>query len=519
MANIVWEGDDTTDWNTGSNWVGGTKPGASDVAVFDGAVSSLDCLLDSDESILGISVEADYEGTIDLGDTTQTLSLGISGGVIAGHTNSTFDLGDCTVAITGGPWTTVSHAGTWTRGTSTVVFAGTCTINTGLTNDFYKFTISSGTTTIATNNSEVLNDCTINGILSISTGRTLFFASNGSVVLNSGGQFTGDGTARVLFTNSNAGKGVITFNVAGTWDVPVLEIYKPAATFMLTPGNYQSATKFKNDSNTTDYSVSLDAAGTYQFASFELETTGSNGVTLANNTNGPTSITITGDLTIDENVGGTITINDSGQSIDWDIRGDIIDERTGDTFTWTKGTGGGITLNGSADQDIDLMGQLIDAFEIDKSAGALTFSGSFTTVSFIGTDTGTGDLDPNGQTITVAGNCSWAAAFDFNSGATTMNGCSWIVGGNFTADGQTLNATASWVLTVTGTAVASGEGSVQYSNAEAGTEITALGWTDGNNNANWKFVLVTNSISMGGGFDEYDMPIVVRTDKKMRILI
>lgn len=500
MANIVWEGDDTPDWNTGSNWVGGTKPGASDVAVFDGAVSSLDCLLDSDESILGISVEADYEGTIDLGNTAQTLSLGTSGGVIAGHANSTFNLGDCTVAITGAPWTVVDHAGAWNRGTGTVVFVGTCTINTGTTNDFYNLTVTSGTTTISINNSEVINACTINGTLSVDTGRILFVSSSCTVIVSDGGRLTGSGTGIVRFTIPATGKGVTSFHSGGTWDVPVTQILRPATDAVFVPGNYQSAVKVYNNSGDNG-TLTLDN-DVYQFDSFELETISTGSITLANNTNGPTSITINGDLTFDRNSSGVITVNDSGVATDWVITGDVIDE-SASGITWTKGTGD-ITLSGSADQDIDFMGQSIEALEVNKSAGDVTISGAFTTVSFTGTSTGTGDFDPNGQTITVTGNCSWAAAFDLNSGATTMNGCSWIVSGNFTADGQTLNATASWVLTVTGTAVASGTGEVEYSNAGAGTEIKANSgpWTDGGSNTNWNFVAFIGNAQIGEGFDE-----------------
>ena len=121
----------------------------------------------------------------------------------------------------------------------------------------------------------------------------------------------------------------------------------------------------------------------------------------------------------------------------------------------------------------------------------LTGALNIDTGSFTGTSTGTGYFDPNGQTITIGGNCSWAAAFllDSPTSSTTMNGCTWGVGNNFTADEQTLNATATWYLQVTGTAVASGTGSVAYSDASIYTLIDASAgpWTDSGNNTNWNF--------------------------------
>ena len=102
-----------------------------------------------------------------------------------------------------------------------------------------------------------------------------------------------------------------------------------------------------------------------------------------------------------------------------------------------------------------------------------------------------------------------------------MNGCTWVIGGQFTADGQTLNATASWVLTVTGTAVASGTGSVKYSNASGGTRIKAgVGpWTDGENNSNWDFIGVISNLRIGGTILGWEPNIQLLPDKNVKILI
>jgi hypothetical protein len=198
-------------------------------------------------------------------------------------------------------------------------------------------------------------------------------------------------------------------------------------------------------------------------------------------TNAPT--VTTGDLTIDKNSSGNIVIDSTAVAANWIITGDVINEGAA---TWTKGTGT-ITFSGGLPQAIDFQGLTIEDMVVNKSAGAITIGDNFTTDSFTGTSTGAGDFDPNEKTITVTGDCNWAAAFTFDGiGDDVMNGSDWQIGGNFTCDGQTLPATASWDLDITGTAVASGIGDVAYSTA-GGTAITATGWTDNENNSGWIF--------------------------------
>lgn len=186
--------------------------------------------------------------------------------------------------------------------------------------------------------------------------------------------------------------------------------------------------------------------------------------------------------------GGTLTIGNNVSNPSFVARKDVDFTPASGSITWTKGSGT-FTLSGANDQNIDFNSLAIEDIIINKTAGNLVLTNDFTTDSFTGTSTGTGDFDPNGKTITVVGNCSWAAAFDFDAAADCLNGCKFDIGGNFTADGQTLNATAAWYLEVDGTAVASGTGDVEYCDASGFTEIDASAgpWTDSGNNSNWNF--------------------------------
>ncbi|MHC4891732.1 MAG: autotransporter outer membrane beta-barrel domain-containing protein [Planctomycetota bacterium] len=386
MANVVWSSGGSTDGNVAGNWNPARVPTTGDVAYFD-ATSVVNCTFSGNISCDGLNATAAYSGDIDFGDS-KTHTWGASDFTLA-HTGAT-DLGTGTTHNAANcDWTTVDVVGAWTSGTGTVVFTGTCTVNTGLLNGFNNFTVASGTTTISANSTQIFQACTINGTLSVNTSKILY--ASGSIDIGDGGRLTGSGTGEVRFIGSSAGEGVVSFHINGTWDVPIVNILRPNVAAVWAPGNYQSATRIYTNSGISGI-LTLSAAGTYQFNSLELKTTDTGSLTL-NSSNGPASITINGDLAIDEDAGGAIVIDDSGQSVDWTITGDVIDQRTGDTFTWTKGTGD-ITLSGSADQDIDFMGQVIEDIIINKSAGALTFSGAFTTDSFTGTSTGTGDLDP-----------------------------------------------------------------------------------------------------------------------------
>lgn len=68
-ANIVWEGDVSTDWHNGANWAGGVKPGASDHAIFDGDDADKSCVISQDAAAFRITTQDGFnlDLTIDSG--------------------------------------------------------------------------------------------------------------------------------------------------------------------------------------------------------------------------------------------------------------------------------------------------------------------------------------------------------------------------------------------------------------------------------------------------------------------
>ncbi len=337
MANNIWQhGVADNDVNNPNNWSLNRVPIAGDVAYFRGDLPGEDdnCTFSGNLTCDGINVTSNYSGVVDLADKTYTLG---SDGLVCDGTGE-FNCNTATVNVTGGPVDIVDQT-TWTRGTSIIYLAGDCTINTGTTNRLYDLYVSSGTSTLVTNTGRVYNTLTLDGTLNCN-GKTLYLDS--TLIVYPTGSLTSSGTCILFY--SGAGEGITTF--LGTIDVTNLRIDQPAATAVFRPGNYQSNVRVRNTTGVARV-LTLDAAGAYQFGSLEFETTSTGSLTLANDTNGPASITIDGDLTFDKNSTGEIIINGSGQATVWVIKGDVVDQGAA---TWTKGNGT-ITASLAASQD------------------------------------------------------------------------------------------------------------------------------------------------------------------------
>ncbi|MCB0420814.1 MAG: hypothetical protein KDD61_07450 [Bdellovibrionales bacterium] len=87
-----------TNWSTGANWSGGNAPGASDVATFDNTCgSNCNVTVNTDVSIAGINMEANFPGTITHA-SSQTIIVGASGWIMAG---GSFVGGDSNITLNG----------------------------------------------------------------------------------------------------------------------------------------------------------------------------------------------------------------------------------------------------------------------------------------------------------------------------------------------------------------------------------------------------------------------------------
>ena len=409
-------------------------------------------------------------GDADVDMATYNLTLADGGDFLADG-SGTFDAGTGTITLTSGDFNNKDHSGTWTEATSTVVMSGTGkTITTHNSNDFYNLTINGNTEISAstTSSCDVENDLTVaatktltvsqtttvknaiaaNGIISIATNKYLY-AYESTLTVGAAGQITGAGSGYVAIYN-----GTLDNSAGGT--------YSPPSTIM----------HFDNTVNAGTYGGAFTCSNKY----------GASALTFGG------AIVFTGHVVFDSDHASLYTIGNSG-NYTITCQANVSFTETVGTMSITEGTGG-FSFTGTADQVFVNSASLdsIGAVVVNKTGATdkLTLNGPLTCSTFTFTD---GDVDPNGQTITCSGNCGWAAGTTFDDeSADAMNGCEWVVGGNFTADGQTLSATAAWVLTVTGTAVASGTGNVEYGDASGGTEIEAHGWVNNGHNQNWDFL-------------------------------
>ncbi|MCB0391607.1 MAG: hypothetical protein KDD58_09955 [Bdellovibrionales bacterium] len=94
---FLWTGaaDPDQNWSTGANWFGGSSPGNSDTATFDGSCTQCNVTIDGNIDIAGLNMEAGYTGAITQG-TGNTITVGASGWTQAGGTftggNAAIDL-------------------------------------------------------------------------------------------------------------------------------------------------------------------------------------------------------------------------------------------------------------------------------------------------------------------------------------------------------------------------------------------------------------------------------------------
>ncbi len=457
MGAKKWAGANTS-WTTAGNWDPVGVPGSDDDVTFDNT-DVTDCTMDAAIDVKSLTVAgggSDYSGKLDFGDSAFAHSIGVGGGAFGG--SGEVDCGDSTITC-GGSFDNKDQ-GTWDDGTSTLVMTGTGNL-TGSFNMAYDVTIDPDAVITVTDSGSIVNDVIVNGTLSINSGKIFQMGKLGTVSLGAAGRITGSGTWRII--DVIAGKGFTSFAVGGVVDVAVLSIYRPtAAATPLAAGTYASAL-VKIESATAAGKVLTLSSGAYVFQ---------------------------GDVTIDADVGGSITIANNTNNPAISIGGDVTFSGVG-TTTWAKGDStGSITLDGSSAQSVNFADENIEALII-AGGDTVTFTGGWTAASF---SAQAGDFDPGGQTLVTTGDFSIAAGVNLISSLADVDlwtGVDLTIGGTFAAVGMVgdlcnLRGDGGWTIDATAVGVVS-KVHVDDSDASAGVDITAKYSTDAGVNAGWIF--------------------------------
>ncbi len=344
------------------------------------------------------------------------------------------------------------HAGTWTQETSTLILTGTGNITTYFQKKLYHVTLTNAAVyTVVTGELQARGTFTIDGgDLVLNSGKSLGIETTSGKLICNGtgpggdtGSITGEGSVNLYSMGDMPTLNPDYFNFSPA----TLRIYRPVSGDTYAPGGGWNCDVLINDQN---------IAGSYE-------------IRLAGNYD------IEGNLTFQTvHVTGTLFVNNVGNP-NINVAGDIAINENGGAITYTKGAGT-ITLDGTGAQALDLDDRAVEAIVIDKASGTVTFTAGFNATSFTAT-TGTLDFTQGGGfTFETAG----AGDFTISSGAnvtgSSLNANTFIVGGNFSASGSDgdlldLVGTATWTLTVSGTAVADYV-DVAYGDADAGTYVS-----------------------------------------------
>jgi hypothetical protein len=445
MANNYWDNSDAdNDGNNPNNWSLGNVPTGTDVAVFDNT-SDADCTFSGSISCAGLNATADYDGNIDFGDSLSH-SWGSSGFVLA-HTGNT-DMGTGTTHATAGHYDIGSNSGTFDPATSTVTMSGTGNLRGKGTSveSVYNLTIQNGanisqTGSVSSSGSTGTPAIDIAGQLSLNPGIILTVGNNTEFKFRSTANISGPGTLRIN-TNTISAGGVSVFEAGATVAISNFLVFTPRNGCPIAAGDYQSSFKIQSGSNGGSRATII-GAGNFTCNSLELEAGGITDMVLDLATNNPT-VTIDGNLTVDLDSIGDITINASSNAMV--LQGNLVDEITGGGTFSISGTQA-LTLTGTSNQNIDLCDDTWGLITINKAGdvGTVTFSGNLDTVGInviASDDVDFGDgfthtYGTSGMVFSHAGNV------DLGTGTQHT-----ITNGDFDASGITGNVTTNITSTV-----------------------------------------------------------------------
>jgi len=167
---ISWNGATSTDWNTGSNWVGGNVPASTDNALIPSTGVTNEPNVGANSSINALTISSGRTLTISSGKTLSVASSVVNNATVSG--SGTLSL----------------------NGTSAQGISGTGTISNLELNNSNGATITSGTTSISSNYKPTSGILTTNGSL------TLLSASGSTATIgqgsSSGGYISGNVTVQ-----------------------------------------------------------------------------------------------------------------------------------------------------------------------------------------------------------------------------------------------------------------------------------------------------------------------------------
>jgi hypothetical protein len=278
---------------------------------------------------------------------------------------------DYTIQLGSGTWTCAgdwdaADVGAYTQETSEVVLTGVSNLAMGL-HDFYKLTISG--TIAASSLDEIHNTLTIditkqltlNDFFTQTTGGKCNI--NGALVIGAGGRFT---------TNRNT-----TIGSSGVVS---------GARFI------QSGSLFDNSAGGSVTVTRLDISQNGSFSDGTYDC-GASGIVIGNaggnrTTIAPATATFNCLFHLLASENGSMTFDTATNDSSLVFHDDILAQEVGATAAWSRGTGA-LTLDGSNDQAITLLGLVVEDFVIDKLSGTTTFASDFVSQSLAITDAGT----------------------------------------------------------------------------------------------------------------------------------
>jgi len=361
-----WLGS-TTDWSDSDNWAGesgGTSgapvPTSVSRVYFDSGTNP--CTLDVDVDVIDWIVTSGYDGTIDFAGQNVSFTNGrfiVDGG--------TWYAGEGTITFTDST-ADIFNTTDWIEETHDTQIYGSSFITASWNRRFDTLTVNTGATLTTTNAWWSNGVCNIYGDFIINnlwtkSGSTITVDPTGTITLNSGLTIT----SGVQVTNNGIITG--TGTLQSSWSTGTLH----AAT-------YDVNVRFIGAS-WTEHTIFLDSTGTYTF---------NKNLTIDQNTGydynfdfGGSTVNILGDLTSTE-IDQSVNFISSDSSLVFE--GDV---SLAANTTWAEGSGD-ISFDGSGDQNIDFASVgLLEAIDVDKTSGTLTFASDIVSQQLTITDPGT----------------------------------------------------------------------------------------------------------------------------------